>query len=921
MQRSFLKRLCGFTAALVMIQSAVPVFADSEKGVSMQGIYAIYQTIKADCTGFNAADAVFEWQYSDTESGAYSPVSDNCSENPDEIWLVQGGELKKTEPDFTPIKGEETVTKDAWLVYGTMENSLAGKWIKVKATVGDDIYESAPRQIAETIGSQVYNITNSGDNKLPFLNETTPSENVFTVGEEDFILLDTTEAPDRRFFVLAKNLYGDRVYYNTACYSGQSFNELSYWLDNYLTLPEVIESHIAENYWLNERPKWSHVNNLYQMAVLGKIAVPSQIEIIKYSDKIGLQDDGRDWWTRTPAAGSSGDGNDMIYVCGSKASLGKTSNAHAQNNQKGIRPVFYLDDSFFKDAKIPFDKMGSAVRKEIFERYTNDELKSFGYSEDDITDCKNGEITDVVIKGDAKVNGTLTATYKNNGASEKYISFSWKLSDSENGKYSEISKEKEYQVPADAAEKWIKIVIGYAGGKYAESVPIMIKSLWDDAFTGSIQSVKLKGVYETFQNIKAEYEFDDITGEDDIVYKNWYMAQSKNGSYQNISSDEILRTDTSYAGKWIKYGITLKNRRVFYSEPHQIGAAWSQNPKELTGADGGNPLSVINKTTPPEYTFTIDGEEFIMLDHFDSDSSAFLIMAKDNYGIRRFYPTDMGQLFSDMIKWLNNDFYVGGNGGKKLPKSILGYIDMEQGWKTEKRRYDDSTESGYYGGISLPALTELKKYAERIGLQDSGDDWWLRTPTSDAYVDGNYMQYVCGDEEKLGCTAGKHGTTGSAGIRPIFYISKDYFLENKLDFETTGSEVYHELAKRYTKNELRGLYDLKTLEELFGYPDDYEFSLYDIGGITQSDGVIYANLKSSNGDRNVILLIGIYSSDGKLIYVNSKKIALVEGELNEVLFEYQNLGEDTSRTVSAHVLEEKNGRLIPIYSGKNAFDE
>lgn len=925
------KTVCmALAMGCISAQVAFPVSAETSAKVWTEGLYSLFQTVKGKTEGIDTENAQYVWLYSDSEEGEYQEISDTYSENPDELKLIGGGTVETVKSTISPL-GEE-IEVDAFAAYGMMESSLADKWIKFKVVTDDGEFESKPKYVEKRLTDWIYNITNTGDSKFPVVQATTPSEYIFTIDDQDFILLDVTDDPDNKFFVLTKDTYGKRKYYNNPVFSGQSFNELSYWLDNiFLTegnegkkLPDTVVSHIDEVYWKNERSRWGHVQNVYNPVVLGKVAVPTQTEIIKYSDRIGLQDDGESWWTRTPGAGSSGDGNDMIFVYGDSVNLGKTSCAHAQNTQHAIRPIFYLDEDFFADAKIPLNKMGASVRAELFELYSSDELAEMGYTVADIEECSKGSISDVTVSGDAKVGGVLKGEYINDNASEKYITYQWKYSDKENGVYRNISGASalEYKVAMGDAEKWVKLVISYADGKVAESEPVYVASLWDDEFEGTVKEVKLKGVYESFQNIRAEYVLDEITTEEDVVYKNWYISSSERGTYGVIAdAGEVLKTDTSYCGKWIKYGVQLKNRMIYYSEPKQIGNAWNFRGKELTIAGGSNPLETINAKTPEEYLFTVGDQEFILLDSFDSDTSAFLVLAKSVYGTRQFYKRDEGQRFNDMITWLNNDFYAAGNDGKKLPSEITSYIDMEQGWKQEHRRWDTTTELGYYGGISIPAITELHKYSEKIGLQDDEADWWLRTPTTEAYQDGNYMQYVSGDAEKLGATLGKHGTNSSSGIRPMFYINKDFFIDNKLDPETTGSEVYKTLAKKYTKNELRHLYDNRTLEDVFGYPGDYTVKIYDLGDMSGTDEVFLLGVTTHIDPKDAIVVVNIFDKDNRLVGVNTQATRLETEVESEILLEYANLPEGEGKYMTAHILENKNGKLIPLFYAKNEFTE
>ena len=115
--------------------------------------------------------------------------------------------------------------------------------------------------------------------------------------------------------------------------------------------------------------------------------------------------------------------------------------------------------------------------------------------------------------------------------------------------------------------------------------------------------------------------------------------------------------------------------------------------------------------------------------------------------------TDQAQRPFEMAYWLNNTFKNSGNGGKKLPEEIISHIDYDRYWRIEQGTWwhvlntfgnNDGKTYRYVsaqGGIMLPAYNELVEYKDIIGLHDTTDDWWIRTPCAKNYdgshADGN----------------------------------------------------------------------------------------------------------------------------------------------------------------------------------------
>lgn len=437
--------------------------------------------------------------------------------------------------------------------------------------------------------------------------------------------------------------------------------------------------------------------------------------------------------------------------------------------------------------------------------------------------------------------------------------------------------------------------------------------IWDTSFAGELASVSTKGIYEPYQIIKGFYTFDEQTKEEDIVYKKWSVSSKENSGYTEVCEGDSFETGSEYAGMWIRFEVTLKNKKNYTSQPKHIGNLWNYQVSRITNS-GSSKFTTVNKITPEEYIFEIDGQQFILLDSTESDTGTFLVLAKDTYGSKQFFSVDRHQSFEELFDWLNTTFRSSGNGGKKLPDGILKYIDYDQGWQTEAGQSIGC--KGYIGGISIPAMTEIIQYCDKFGLQDSGEDWWTRSPTTSEYGDGNYITYICGSDDMLGQTYGVHGRWGIKAIRPMFYLSKDFFLDHKLDLEKTGIEVCRQIGSKFEKKELLNLYSTKELEDIFGYEPDFSLICYPFGSSDIFECGCLVNNHTADRSPGAVMVC-IYDKFGSLIGIDIKETQLLQEQEEFLEFAVGGLpdGED-EKTVKVFLLDAENG-LKPIsYPGK-----
>lgn len=212
--------------------------------------------------------------------------------------------------------------------------------------------------------------------------------------------------------------------------------------------------------------------------------------------------------------------------------------------------------------------------------------------------------------------------------------------------------------------------------------------------------------------------------------------------------------------------------------------------------------------TPAAYRFEFEGKKFAFLDEKVKDGkNYYLIYADDSYATLPFHDvaSDYNNVWSvsDETKlgyWLITDFLSSEYEGTKLPEEMLDHIDYKNIWHTEPTAVTDyTTEASMLsvGGISLLSNYEFKKYAGRFGTSINGSptNAWLRT----ARADNSTITPLVIGKAVPGETTAPYPTSAYA-IRPVFWLSEDFFKENKIT--NAGTFTAKTLDSQLTYQEL-----------------------------------------------------------------------------------------------------------------------
>lgn len=425
------------------------------------------------------------------------------------------------------------------------------------------------------------------------------------------------------------------------------------------------------------------------------------------------------------------------------------------------------------------------------------------------------------------------------------------------------------------------------------------------AYAQNGESASLSGVYDVYNEIRIQHTIETVAS------IQWYSAASVSGSYTAISgaTDEVYIPKNTDSGRAIKAILIDAQGKTYETKPQVISAEWATriSPKTIGGALA---------QTPADYCFTVDGQEFILLNETEDAKSHFLIMSKNKVG-KRIY-SKINQQFTDMCAFLNNqstpdlyylgslthptvdDYsqtgYIGNESYTQLPQSVMSSINFNHFWKIEPISSGQVKERNMRAGIVLPAMTEINRYLDRIGW-DLGD-YWLRTPSGSV---GGDVLYI--DHSQTGKVASA-AFSEEKDLYPMFYLKQDFFLKNKLT--KMGDGVIDMLGKSYTKEQLLTLYSEEELKEL-GY---ISFRLNSISARQDGDEVIVSLHISNRIEANLkkVALVAAYDEKGMLAGVTLDTLICDLGELTKDVV----IGDVSQYSSLMAVFLDSETNLVPV---------
>lgn len=231
------------------------------------------------------------------------------------------------------------------------------------------------------------------------------------------------------------------------------------------------------------------------------------------------------------------------------------------------------------------------------------------------------------------------------------------------------------------------------------------------------------------------------------------------------------------------------------------------------------PYSVQYTPKVDIFRFNESNAEFILLDF---DEEGFFVTTKGAYGTHAYDPNITGKFDindeNNIAYWLNNDFLNNGNSDeesgieRRLPDVIIRHI-IEHDWLCEAGNAVSDFPEDYIvkAKLALMSLTEYKQYAAKIGYADTLDVssyYFMRTVNGTATDSPIMVMYPGG-------TVNYGKAWNTYGVRPVFYLDRETFIEDKLNIDYTGDNVKKIIRDAYSYEELEGFYTADELKEIY----------------------------------------------------------------------------------------------------------
>ena len=300
----------------------------------------------------------------------------------------------------------------------------------------------------------------------------------------------------------------------------------------------------------------------------------SATEWKKYNDKIGYAENtdiSYYYWLRS-VNGTVPPGDNapvMVVNNGGVTAFGKVRNGY------GVRPVFYLDKSFFSEVKTDVSRLGDNVKKMLRDNYSADELKKI-YDSDEITAIYKKlppRAQTVSISGMTGTGNVLEGAYRFvslENEEEFNSEYRWLRSKNKNGPFSVIkgANSKEFRI-RDIDEGYYFVFEVVPKTKNSIGVAARSSSTGYSAEKDEkcyAENVYVDGNAETNERLIARYNYKDknMDVEDGTVIK-WQT--SENGiDFEDISGaiglNYIIPDDMN--GKYIRFRINVKSAGTDY---------------------------------------------------------------------------------------------------------------------------------------------------------------------------------------------------------------------------------------------------------------------------------------------------------------------------------------------------------------------
>lgn len=647
--------------------------------------------------------------------------------------------------------------------------------------------------------------------------DTAPDTNVFEVDGTKFILLDTyTKNGERSYFVISRNAHGKRAIDSVANWNVGGDNIFS--VDDRKPDKAMSEKHMA--YWLNSSEEGGFLNDATENTL--------PVGIKEYIDKNHV------WKTESTLNGSNVQTGDYAFTAG-------ITLLSAREFQK------YSD-------KIGYGDTGSEWW-----------LRT-GYARE------RGK--NMVVKASKDVERTI-GSYANDVRPVFYL---------KDGFFKNV-KVNVYNI-GDSVKALMKANYSEEELKAAGYSSAELNVLYDRTQIEKpvISAVGIDGTGETLTDLTANVTYGEFADESKTQYQ-WQLS-TDGTSFSDIAASTasgataaaitVNNSIASYPKRFLntypEYNITryVRVKATPISSEGIVGDAVYSEAFKMPAAAG--PISYRSSdagTRMPDYSseddiFTVGDRKFILLD--TNENGEFLALAAESYGTTA-YDSDKTQKYDPTDK-NNIGYYVSNTVFPAMPSAVRENALLKK-WKTEAGNINGNAPTDYYveEKAVLISLSEIEKYAEKIGMKDSGGVWGTRTPEGHWFKSNDVAKeaVITMNVNATPAIGGWGADYGSFGTRPLVWLDRSFFTDAKIGVSDLGANVREAMKEIYTVEELQSMYTNAELNIYFGIG---EFVIKDaqITATSGNDSTVNVTVKSYQPEAQEVLMIAsVYDAEGKVL--------------------------------------------------------
>ena len=328
-----------------------------------------------------------------------------------------------------------------------------------------------------------------------------------------------------------------------------------------------------------------------------------------------------------------------------------------------------------------------------------------------------------------------------------------------------------------------------------------------------------------------------------------WQISSDNAEFSDITLNAYTDTAEHYAikpgnkNKYVRYAQEIDGATIYSNVIGPLPA--SVGPKSNGNTETVNEAANADKVFSPANDTS---KGFIVLNTSNADTDGLFVLARDAYG-RMQFDADSRDRFdpdkSNNIAYKLNQLLENGSWTATKWEAATFTFPIAKEYINNHEWY---TEAGHIGGyapsdykattkLALLSRTEWEQYKNEIGSKPTDSAYanytWLRTGSGNGAntvtitVNGGSsgIQYTAAQSRAINNPA-----NALHAVRPCFYLDKSYFLNNKINAETAGSEVKSFITSNFTAQQLKSS---------AGYTDgELDLLGFDIGFARLEGGVV-----------------------------------------------------------------------------------